>query len=216
MLLLLFCTTFGQKATKEINTNKGELTFGLRSTGSIFSESGAYFGIGAGWQIRYRMSKNLNTEWFADWITTDVGGLGQRIDAHIGESMIIYPGKNPGKKNSFTPYVLGGFCGDYTKIQSNLAYNDLESDYTKDSKDRWSFATQLGIGTHYNITEAFDISLSTQYILHFGADIHSEIKKNSKGEDYLHIHHETEESLEGHWFLTISANFVIIDLIKKK
>lgn len=214
VLLLFISTAFGQESSKEISSNKGELTFGVRSTGSLFSESGNYFGVGAGWQIRYRMSKRLNTEWFADWITTDIGGLGQRIDAHIGESMIIYPSKNPGSTGNFTPYVMGGFCGDYTKIQSNLLHNDINDERTQDSKGRWSFATQLGVGTHYNITEAFDISLSAQYIMHFGADIHSEIEKNSSGEDYLYIHYEDGKSLEGHWFLTISANFVIMDLIK--
>jgi opacity protein-like surface antigen len=182
----------------------------------MFSESGNYFGIGAGWQVRYRMTKGLGTEWFFDWITTDIGGHGHRTDAHIGESMIIYPGKNLNVKGKFTPYVLGGFCGDYTKIKSNLFYNDLENAYTQDSKDRWSFATQLGLGTHYNITEAVDFSISAQYVLHFGADIHSEILKNSLGEEFLFIHHDDAQSLEGHWFLTLSANFVIIDLIRKK
>ena len=74
------------------NTQNGEISFGVRSTLSLFSESGNYTGIGAGWQVRYRLSKTLNTEWFADWIVTDIGGLGARYDAHIGESMILYPG----------------------------------------------------------------------------------------------------------------------------
>ncbi len=216
MLVLFIGTAFGQEVTEKINTHKGEFSWGIRSTGSMFSESDNYFGIGAGFQVRYRVTDRLGSEWFADWITTDIGGLGQRIDAHIGVSAIIYPGKNPNQKGKFTPYVMGGFCGDYTKITSNLSHNDLDDTHTQDSKDRWSFATQLGLGTHYNITETFDISLSTQYIMHFGADIHSEIETNDHGEEFLHIHHEDGSSLEGHWFLTLSANIMLADLVKKK
>ncbi|PCJ24248.1 MAG: hypothetical protein COA97_10160 [Flavobacteriales bacterium] len=216
ILILVISTAFGQKITEEASSHAGELSWGVRSTGSIFSESGSYFGIGAGFQVRYRVTDHLGSEWFADWITTDIGGVGQRTDAHIGVSTIIYPGKSLNQKGSFTPYVMGGFCGDYTKITSNLSYDDIADSYTQDSKDRWSFATQLGLGTHYNITETVDISLSTQYVLHFGADIDSEIETNSNGEEYLHIHHDNNNSLEGHWFLTLSVNFVIIDLIKKR
>jgi len=216
VLILYIGTTFGQEVAEQKNTHKGELSFGVRSTGSMFSESGNYFGIGAGWQVRYRVTDHLGSEWFADWITTDIRGLGQRTDAHIGVSAVIYPGKNTNQKGKFTPYILGGFCGDYTQIKSNLSYDIQDSTYKQDSKDRWSFATQLGLGTHYNFTETFDISLSAQYILHFGTDIHSESKTNESGEEYLFIHHENSNALEGHWFITLSANFVIVDLIKKK
>jgi len=57
--------------------------------------------VGTGWQLRYRISERLNTEWFADWVTSDIGGLGKRFDMHIGESMMIYPFKNVGAKNTF-------------------------------------------------------------------------------------------------------------------
>ncbi len=214
LLLLLFASLIYGQDTAEKNIHKGELSFGVRSTGSLFSASGHYIGIGAGWQVRYRIADRLNSEWFADWITTDIGGMGQRFDAHIGESMIIYPGKRTGERNTFTPYVMGGFCGDYTKIQTNLFFDDAENDYTRESKDRWSFATQLGLGTHYNITERFDISLSSQYILHFGDDIHTEVEMNNMGDKYLHIHDEKGGGLEGHLFITISANFVVFDLNK--
>ena len=118
------------------------------------------------------------------------------------------------QKNHFTPYILGGFCGDYTLIQSLLYYNDEIGHYERHTKDRWSFATQLGLGTHYNFTERFDLSFSSQYVLHFGNDIHAEVEENSMGNEYLHIHQEEGGSLEGHLFFTISANFKFADLIK--
>lgn len=216
VLVMLFATvTFAQEISKDINTHKGELSFGVRSTGSLFSASGNYFGLGAGWQVRYRMSDKFSTEWFADWITTNIGGLGQRYDAHIGESMIIYPGRKIGVRNKFTPYILGGFCGDYTKLTSNLHFDDNALSYIKKSNERWSFATQLGLGTHYNITDKFDLSISTQYILHFGKDLDAEVKTNGNGERYVWMPDNPKNALEGHTFLTISANFVIFDISKK-
>ena len=218
ILIAISTLSFGRTtyAYEDRSTDKslGETTFGVRSTASLFSSSGNYVGIGAGWQIRFRLSENLNSEWFSDWIVTDLDGLGARYDAHIGESMLIYPGRQVLKAGRFTPYILGGFCGDYTQIKSNTYFNDLTKGYEKKAKERWSFATQLGLGTHYNFTDKFDISFNAQYVLHFGKDLHSEIETNSLGEDYLHIHEETGGGLEGHFFFTISANFKLADLIR--
>ncbi len=215
-LLMAGLVAFGQNDPPSTNTKNGEMSHGIRSTGSLFSASGNYLGVGAGWQIRYRLSEQFNTEWFFDWITTDLGGLGYRYDAHIGESMIIYPGKKINEPMSFTPYVLGGFCGDYTKIQSNLFFDDELNEWRSESNSRWSFATQLGAGTHFNITERFDISLSSQYILHFGKDIHTDVETNTLGQEYLHVHQDEGGALEGHLFITVSANYVIADLAKNR
>lgn len=216
LLIMLYTgIAYGQETPKDTNTHKGEFSFGVRTTGSLFSASGNYFGIGTGWQARYRIADKTNTEWFADWIITDIGGLGQRYDMHIGESMVIYPGRKVSQKGRFTPYILGGFCGDYTKLTSNLYYDDINQSYIKKSNDRWSFATQLGLGTHYNITERFDISISAQYVLHFGKDLDAEVKTNSSEEKYMWVPDDPKNALEGHTFLTISANFVVFDSSKK-
>jgi hypothetical protein len=218
-ILFIFLSTFsfGKRLAYADGTENiafGETSFGVRSTISLFSSSENKAGIGAGWQIRFRLSESLNTEWFADWIVTDLNGLGSRVDAHIGESMIIYPGKQIMQKGRFTPFILGGFCGDYTQIKSNTYFNDETEHYEKIAKERWSFATQLGLGTHYNFTERFDVSFNAQYVLHFGSDIHSEIETNSLGEDFLHIHQADGGGLEGHLFFTISANFKFADFIR--
>ncbi|NVO20703.1 MAG: outer membrane beta-barrel protein [Bacteroidetes bacterium] len=218
-LLILFLmgatAMYAQQTAETANTHQGEISFGVRTTGSLFSSTGNYFGVGAGWQVRYRLSDRSGTEWFADWITTDIGGVGYRYDAHIGESMIIYLVNKPSRKNHLSPYFLGGFCGDYTKIQTNLYFDDEQQAYGKISKDRWSFATQLGLGTHYNLSERLDLSLSGQYVLHFGRDIDATIETNSIGQKYLLIPEKKGNALEGHFFFTLSANYVIADLSKK-
>lgn len=217
LLIVLFLVSLdGFSQAESSNAKKGEFSLGLRSTGSFFSASGNNFGLGTGGQFRYRLADKLNTEWFADWITTDINGLGSRIDAHIGESMFIYFTEEVNQPNSFTPYVLGGFCGDYTRIRSNRYYHELTNSWEIDDVERWSFASQLGFGTHYNLSDRFDFSFTTQYILHFGDDIHSELETNVMGEDYLHIHHERGGIFEGHWFFSLSANYVIADLLKNK
>ena len=218
MYVFLFISSmiYGQGATESTNTHNGELSFGARTTGSLFSSSGNYFGLGAGGQLRYRLDNQLNTEWFGDWMTTDIGGLGQRFDAHIGETMMLYPFKKVNRKLTFTPYVMGGFCGDYTKTSTNLHYDYVQNTYVKESKDRWSFATQLGLGTHFNLTERLDFSFSCQYMIHFGSDIDSEVFTNSRNEKYLQIDESKGTALEGHLLFTLSANFVIVDLRKHK
>ncbi len=190
-------------------SHKGELSFGARSVGSLFTATENAFGLGAGGQIRFRIDEKFNTEWFGDWMTTDINGYGQRFDAHIGESMMIYPGKNIGQKHTFTPFIVGGFCGDFTRVQTNLIFDSLQNDYIKQSRDRWSFATQLGCGTHYNFTERFDISFTLQYDIHFGRDINGHVETNSNGEKYLQIEQKQGNALEGHTFFTISLNYVL-------
>lgn len=216
ILILLFSgVAYAQETPKDTNTRKGEFSFGVRTTGSLFSATGNYFGIGTGWHARYRLADKTNTEWFADWIITDIGGLGQRYDMHIGESMVIYPGRKVSQKGRFTPYILGGFCGDYTKLTSNLYYDNTLNTFIQKSEDRWSFATQLGLGTHYNVAERFDFSFTVQYVLHFGKDLDAEAGTNSAGVEYLRIPDEKGSALEGHAFFTISANYVIADFSKK-
>ncbi len=149
-------------------------------------------------------------------MNTDIGGYGQRYDAHIGESMMIYPVKLVNNKMSFTPYILGGFCGDYTKTQTNLFYDDVLGEYRTEKKDRWSFATQLGLGTHFNLTERFDFSFTGQYMIHFGSDIDAVIQTNRLGEKYLQINEGKDNVLEGHLLFTLSANYVIADFRKHK
>ena len=214
VLLLNFSSVICQINEVQTPSEKGQFSIGLRSTGSYFTETGQNFGLGTGGQLRFRLAKKLNTEWFADWIVTNLDGYGLRYDAHIGESMMIYPFSNADKINTFTPYILGGFCGDYTKVISKIYYDIEKGQNVENAQEKWSFATQIGLGTHYNITDRFDVSLSAQYVLHFGKDLHVEYESTSN-QKYLHITAEDSHGLEGHLFFSLSANYIIYDFIKK-
>ena len=186
--------------------DRGVLELGTRSTFSTFSSSGN-IGTGFGGQFRLSLGKYINTEWFADYFSEDVDGLARRNDAHIGWSVMFYPLQN--KQQRFTPYILAGHCFDYTKISLNDFSKEIN---LPSSKERWSSATQLGIGTHINLTQAFNLSVSGQYMVHLGNDIHTHIQEEN-GIKIIHFE-ETEEklSLEGHLLFTVSLNYKIAQL----
>lgn len=192
--------TFAQKP--------GMFELGVRSTASLFGDAGNH-GLGAGGQFRLRFHRQIGSEWFADYIVTDIDGLGKREDAHIGWSVMFYPFKSMNKR--FSPYLLAGHCFDYTKVTSNSMMT-LPNYKT----ERWSSAIQMGIGTHFNLNKWSDISFSVQYMTHLGNDIHTEIVEES-GLRYLVISdHSHGASIEGHILATLSFNVKIGQLWKGK
>lgn len=190
--------------TKE--ESAGEFELGMRSTYSLFSHDG-YFGEGVGGQFRIRLGANVNTGWFADLITTNIGDLGKRTTGHIGWSVMFYPFDTYGSK--FEPYLIGGHCFDYTKVEK---FSTIYNDNTDEVAERWSSAVQMGLGTHWNVAERLDFSLNAQYMMHLGTEIHAEIEDHH-GLEELHIHESTESlGLEGHLLVSLSVNVLIADL----
>jgi len=182
--------------------DNGRLELGLRTTGSVFGTSNTS-GLGAGGQFRLRLMERINTEWFADYITNNVSGLGSRVDAHIGWSVMFYPIK-PGKL--VEPYILAGHCFDYTKV--SIFSDGIQA---PESKERWSSAVQMGLGTIFNVSDRVNFGLSAQYMLHLGKDIHTHIHEEN-GKDRLHFKDDGHRGFEGHLFLTLSMNIKIADL----
>lgn len=66
-LLLLIGIPFVSQSQNEA----GQFSLGMRSTLSLFGDHGKT-GIGTGGQFRIRVHKNINTDWFTDYITTDI------------------------------------------------------------------------------------------------------------------------------------------------
>lgn len=175
---------------------KGWFSLGGRSTLSTFSHDGA--GIGTGGQFRIRLSQHVNTDWFADYIIVgDQDGIRSEY-YHIGWSVLFYPFEKKLFYSKFQPYILAGHCFDYNK-KTLIADNSI-------SKSRWGGAVQAGIGVHYNITERFDLSFTSQYMIHLTKDIELDIP----GE--VEEVHEEHSSLEGHLLSTLSFNYKLIKL----
>lgn len=204
ILFSLLCVTSIAQESKF--KDSGTLQLGTRSTFSTFSGTGNV-GVGFGGQFRLSLGKYINTEWFADYFTEEIDGLANRKDAHIGWSVMFYPFQNNNKL--LAPYILAGHCFDYTKIDLT---HPSQTKFTELSQERWSSATQVGLGTHINLTQAFNISVSGQYMIHLGNDIHthSHLENDKK---VIHFDDNNEEiSLEGHLLFTVSLNYKIAQL----
>ena len=206
-LMITRCATKPATA-KTFSQVPGMFELGVRSTASLFGDAGNH-GLGSGGQFRIRFHQQMGSEWFADYIVTEIEGVGNREDAHIGWSVMFYPFKSANKR--FSPYLLAGHCFDYTKVTSYGVPFPANI-----NSERWSSAIQMGIGTHYNLNRWSDVSLSVQYMTHLGNDIHTEIVEEN-GLRYLTLNdHSHGASLEGHVLAMLSFNVKIGRLWKGK
>ncbi|MBI4931044.1 MAG: outer membrane beta-barrel protein [Bacteroidetes bacterium] len=202
--------SYAQKVS-DLSKESGKLQFGMRSTFSTFNDDNAN-GMGVGGQFRIKLGSRLNTDWFADYITTDIGGLAKRTDYHIGWSVLYYPFNNQIKKGKLTPYILAGHCFDWTDVKKN---GGIYSAYNVPQK-RFSSAVQSGLGMHYHLADNFDVSLTAQYMLHLGQDINTHVFDNEiTGKKDILITKE-DLGLEGHLLINLSLNVYIADLWNKK
>lgn len=200
LCVLLYAAAFCQESSDEDDGYKGDFSLGLRTTTSLFTNDQKP-GLGSGGQFRLGLAKRINTEWYADYIQSNLSNLGRRQDGHIGWSVMFYPFVI---KKKFTPYIAAGQCFDYTKISS------FSTDVSP--KERWSAATQAGMGLNIRLTDNTGITLLSQYMLHLGNDVHYHIEDvgNHKKLEIDNVSHHS--SLEGHLLLTMSLNIIIADL----
>ncbi|MGP8214670.1 MAG: hypothetical protein ACLQQ4_03820 [Bacteroidia bacterium] len=195
LLLLFSISVFAQK-----DSTSGQFSLGMRTTLSSFTDAQS-IGLGSGGQFRIRFSKHMNTDWYADYINTDIQNLGFRHDGHIGWSVVFYLNQDPLVTGKVTPYIVAGQCFDYTKVYS---------DYMNSSLQRWSAAAaQGGFGMTYNITRFFDFSAVVQYMLHLGTNVVTQVETNEYGQQFLSISNPGGASLNGHLLITFSVNYML-------
>jgi hypothetical protein len=204
-LLLLFPYALMAQDVEE-NKNAGRFMLGLRTTVSAFSDVG-YYGLGTGGQFRIQLGPKLNTEWYYDHIQTDLGGLGRRVDEHIGWSVMYYALGQKTAKGKFTPYIEAGNCFDYTTVRVNYTVSTAPL-------SRGSAAVHLGLGTHYNLSERTDITFKAQYMLHLGSGIEEEVHTDDITQAKTLIITKGSPAIDGHLLLTCSVNFLVADLWK--
>lgn len=173
----------------------GTFSLGQRTTVSTFNHEDQRSALGLGGQFRIRLSDRVNTEWFADYLPA-TNAFTRREDYHIGWSVLYYP-LNTGDKR-LTPYILAGHCFDYT--------NHVDLGNRDNRINRWSSAVQAGLGTHVNLTERLDVSLSSQYMIHLGTDVHSHVE-----DGVVTFEAHKGGSLEGHLLFTLSVNYKLFD-----
>lgn len=200
VLLLLIPVSLLMAQDPGVKGGRGSLSIGTRNTFSVFSDDQGV-GMGIGGQLRYQISRRLNTEWFLDYITSKFLDRTYRNDYHIGWSMMFYPGKNVQFKKFFQPYIFAGHCFDYSKVTDQ---ND-SSNFAR----RWSMAAQGGLGTHLNISPRLDCSIAAQYMLHFGKEI--ETSYDEEAEKVL-IYKKDYTSPHRHTLLSVSFNYKLVVL----
>jgi hypothetical protein len=191
--MLLSLSAYAGNSGWKHQESSGLFSLGTRNTFSMFNDDNA-IGKGIGGQFRIQFSDRINTEWYADYITSKDRSYTARTDYHIGWSVMYYPGKNIQFEKLFQPYLIAGHCFDYSLVREQVNENN--------SANRLSMATQAGIGIHINVTKQFDCSLSGQYMLHFGKEIETSITNEA-----VSIEKKDFSSPEGHLLLTLSFNY---------
>lgn len=224
LALLLPCVMNAQRDSTAAAGPKpgGIFMLGMRTTSSLFTH-GSNPGLGLGGQFRIRLTPRINTDWFADYITNDLEGLGKRTDYHIGWSVLFYLYEPESQRKIATqldtrvymkkqqrrviPYILAGHCFDYTLMANNSITHP-------ETAERWSSAIQGGAGVHFPIKKVGDLSFTSQYMMHLGTDIHGEVMTENGPvySKWMTFHEDEGGSLEGHLLLTLSLNVRIADL----
>lgn len=188
LLVLMPAILFAQKRT---------LSVGTRATISMFNDDHGV-GKGLGGQVRYQFTDKLNTEWYADYITSK-DAYTFRNDYHIGWSLMFYPKNNYSFERLLQPYLIAGHCFDYSKVS--------EQNNPSNYADRLSMAVQAGAGMHVNITPQFDCSLTSQHMLHLGKEIETTAEKGA-----VLIQKKPFSHLDGHLLFALSFNYKIARL----
>lgn len=198
LLLLVFSLS---TLSQERDSESGWISLGMRSTASLFDSDGS--GLGSGGQFRVQLSKKVNTDWFADYISINVKDKIRSDYYHIGWSVLFYPLEKKEEKTKFLqPYIMAGHCFDYNSKTAIMNPSNSEK--------RWGSAVQAGIGTHFNVTNRFDISLNCQYMIHLTKEIETEIVG-----DEISFSKNKGSALEGHLLATVSVNYKLFKIWKK-
>lgn len=199
IFILLGCGSLQAQELPIKGENRGGLlTLGVRSTLSTFNDHhNESNGVGVGGQFRLQFANRVNSDWFFDYIQSDIGDFATRMDYHIGWSVLFYPFRY---ENTFVqPYVLAGHCFDKTDMFQN---GNRSNNIT-----RWSSAAQAGLGVHFNLTERLDLSVVGQYMLHLGNEVGAH-----EHDGIVEFHEESGSSMEGHLLFHVGLNYKIADL----
>ena len=186
-----YCQRFDIK-----NDYGGIISIGSRSTTSLFNDvDKSSLGMGIGGQFRLQITNRLNTEWFFDYLSSNLYDLVARRDFHIGWSAMYYPIDRNNK--ILNPYIVAGHCFDQTflKALDNQTFS------------RFSSAIQSGIGININIHPRWDITFLSQYMIHLGKDIHVTYDSGN-----IFFQENSKHGIEGHILLTLGINYKLKDL----
>jgi opacity protein-like surface antigen len=199
LLAILISASVGAQELNLKGNQGGLFSLGVRTTISTFNgHADEGLGMGLGGQFRLQFADRVNSDWFFDYMKSNIGDYAERTDYHIGWSVLYYFTDKPFPK--WKPYILAGHCFDYTRMVANANRSNMD--------ERWSSAVQAGVGVHFNLSDRLDLSLVGQYMIHLGNEVHADL--HSDGE--VHFHEHKGASLEGHLLFNVGVNYKIGDL----
>ena len=190
---------------KTKNPYSGDLQFGLRGTLNPFVKNATSW-IGYGAQMRIKISRRVNTEWFADYFPATIKWSGERRDIRIGSSIEYYLLHEIYTGKECTPYFSIGPTSTYTQINSR-SFN-AESWGAK----RWSFGVIAGLGLLLNVGKKLNFGFVTQYCAQVATGFKFQNTTISDVSDSRATLSDTKVSYEGQLLFCMSVNYTLCDL----
>lgn len=199
MLGFLWAFSGAQAQDSDRTLQAGRFGFGVRNSVNYFTGNSS-LGLGAGGQFKIAFSPKVNSEFFLDYISSNVHDYAWRKDYHIGWAVQFALGGEFGQ--GIRPYVMGGQCFDLTR--AGIPFREEVGPV-------FSAAVQLGGGASYFISPNFEMNLQLQYMAHLTKEV--EIIAPEEGV-LPSVEIEKGAHFDGHLLTTLSFNFYFLSLWK--
>ena len=187
------------------NPYSGDLQFGLRGTLNPFLKNAASW-ISYGAQIRIKVSRRVNTEWFADYFPATIKWSAERRDIRMGSAIQYYPLHEIYTGKECTPYFSIGPTSTYTRISSR-EFNSQQWE-----AKRWSFGVIAGMGMLLNVSRKFTFGFVTQYCAQLATEFKFQNATIIGVSDSQTTLPDTKVSYEGQLLFCMSVNYTLGDL----
>ena len=121
--------------------------FGTKNT-----DGAVIMGVGAGYELNEMLRSDIIVD-YRGWNKIDFKNGGKKADSWSVPVLI----------NIYGTYPVYGGMGVYAMAGLGMSYNHTDSTVNASSKDKVSFAWNLGAGIEYNINECWALDLGYRY-----------------------------------------------------
>lgn len=179
----------------------GRFGLGMRNTVNLWSEN-KMIGLGSGGQFKLAFSPKVNTEFFADYISSKGQYNSFRKDYHIGWAVQFALAKEGFGSRPIVPYLMAGQCFDLTRVgilggtKSPLVF---------------SAAVQGGAGISAFVHPLMEFNFQLQYMMHMTQHVHLSFDENQVGSTEV----EKGASAEGHLLASLTYSVYFLRLWSK-
>lgn len=181
----------------------GGITVGVRAGLCTHFDPNTFGGYGYGGNIRIRLTRHLNMEWYTDYFRTTIENLGYRTTLRMGCSILYYYRQHPLRKHKLTPFVLSGIGMNNNTLYSYEIYS------LNDQDEEWNPWFNFGYGEHYFITSQLDVTVEGMYATPLSTHDKTYLQTNGGDVKYLSIGSAPGLS-KGGIFAIISLNYTFV------